>query len=121
MKLQRKSVLELTYNSHRWCIGVTEFDENGYGVRTYTLATQEPYTVTSVMLRRFDHMARLMKGNVEVRMEVWQTEEEAADEADHRNSTDCNLEDHETWQSVAINDGNGDLYWSIMLSSVEVD
>ena len=56
-------------------IGVTEFDSEGFGVRSYTLSSQtssgSPYGLPvwpadTVMLRRFNDMVRLMGDNVRV-------------------------------------------------------
>lgn len=45
-------------------IGVTEFDERGFGVRVFVLSMQNEHTADSVMERRFADMVRLMGDNV---------------------------------------------------------
>lgn len=108
-----RPILDLTYVSGRFCIGVTELDERGYGVRGYVLATQEHGTVTRVMMRRFDDMARLMGDNVQTRKDVWLTEGEAADEADHRNADEDFV--NQAWQTAFVNDGD-EGYWTVTLA-----
>lgn len=47
-------------------IGVTEFSTGGVAVRSYVLSHANEYTADSVMLRRFEDMCDLMRGNVRV-------------------------------------------------------
>lgn len=63
MKKQPHLTLERN-NTGRLFIGVLEFDDQGYGVRTYVLADQSEHVADVVMERRFRDMVRLTQGNV---------------------------------------------------------
>ena len=57
--------IELDRNSSGYpFIGATEFDSEGYGVRSYVLSGGSAYTCDAVMARRFWDMLRLMGDNV---------------------------------------------------------
>lgn len=51
-------------NAGRLFIGVTEFDDAGWGVRAYVLSMADQHTADSVMQRRYDDMLKLMGDNV---------------------------------------------------------
>jgi hypothetical protein len=57
--------IELDRNSsgHAF-IGATEFDSNGYGVRSYVLSGGAEHVHDDIMARRFWDMLRLMGENV---------------------------------------------------------
>ena len=64
--MSNKPRLELDRNNaNNVFIGVTEFDDQGYGVRSYVLSSAGEHTADDVMLRRFRDMERLMGDNVE--------------------------------------------------------
>lgn len=116
--IDTRPILDLTYTSGRLCIGVTELDSEGNGTRSFVLVTQDEHTADKVMLRRFDDMARLMGDNVQIRRDLWATEDEAADEADARNADD-NF-DTQVWQTAYINVGpTGQGYWTVTLVNTE--
>ncbi len=51
-------------NAGELFIGVTEFNDDGYGVRAYVLTHAGERVVDSVMERRYADMVRLMGNNV---------------------------------------------------------
>lgn len=51
-------------NANAVFIGVTEFDDRGYGVRAYVLSMADQHTHDDVMVRRFHDMVNLMGDNV---------------------------------------------------------
>jgi hypothetical protein len=60
-----RPLLELDRNNAgRLFIGVTEFNDEGYGVRSYVLSHQGAHIADTVMERRFQDMVRLMGDNV---------------------------------------------------------
>jgi len=52
-------------NAGHLFIGVTEYNDEGCGVRSYVLSSGTDSVADSVMVRRFQDMARLMSGNVD--------------------------------------------------------
>jgi hypothetical protein len=51
-------------NAGRLFIGLTEFDGEGYGIRSCVLSMQDEHTADVIMKRQFDDMVRLMGDNV---------------------------------------------------------
>lgn len=56
-------------NANKLFIGVTEFDDEGYGVRAYVLSDQSEYVADSVMEKRYREMVHLMGDNVRTSLE----------------------------------------------------
>jgi hypothetical protein len=95
-------------NADHWFIGVTEFDDRGYGVRSYVLCSQHEGMADIVIRRRYEDMARLMGDDVQAEIR-FATFEQAEEEADA-----LNAEGDEVWHTAYVNDvlpGTG--YWIV--------